>query len=67
MIRLAKIILLKWKRFWLCIAVEIDEQAIAAHAPSLERNRTRLAHLEFELDQLYRPESIIMQALRRKS
>lgn len=64
--RAFKIITLRWQRFWLAIAVEIDEEAIRAHQPSLERNRKRLAHLEFELDQLYAPQSLIMQAINRK-
>lgn len=60
-----RILHLKWQRFWLCMAVEIDEAAVAQHQPSLERNRARLQHVEFELDKLYAPQSLIMEALRR--
>ena len=65
MIRVLRIWLLRWRCFWCEIALDIDRTQIALHTPSLERNKKRLARLEFELDQLYAPQSIIMQALDR--
>lgn len=64
--RALRIAALRWQRWWAALAVEIDEAQVALHAPSLERNRKRLQHIEFQLDQLYMPQSLIMQALRRK-
>lgn len=63
--RTLKILHLRWQRWWACLAVEIDEAQIATHLPSLERNRKRLQNIEFELDQLYMPQSIIMRAISR--
>lgn len=60
-----RILKLRWQLYWCQIALEIDEAQIALHLPSLERNRKRLAHLEFKLDQAYAPQSLIMQAINR--
>ena len=65
MIRRIRILILRWRCFWCSCAIEIDRAQIAVHTPSLERNTRRLARLEFELDMLYAPRSIITQAINR--
>lgn len=66
MIRFLKILALRWRCWWLEVAIEIDNAGIDAHSGSLKRNLNRLERLEFALDQLHAPQSLIMQALRRK-
>ena len=65
MIRPLRVLLLRMRAFWLRIQVEIDEGAIQAHTPSLERNRLLLAQTEFEIDTLLSSRSIISNAMRR--
>ena len=58
MIRLLRILALRWRCWWARIAVEIDEAAIYSHQRTIERNRSILAHLESKLDQLEQKQKV---------
>ena len=67
MIRFFRILILRWRCWWTQIALDIDAAQIAIHIPSKERNLKHLSRLEFQLDQLYAPSSLIIKSLRRTS
>ena len=66
MIRWLRVLVLRYRRWWIHLSLEIDEAQVALHTPSLERNKERLRRIDAAIEAARSPSSIIQQAMRRK-